>query len=126
MEIMDKQQVTLSRIQFIADVSQAAQCSASEFLIAMSLISDLASQVLPNNDYQEIFYPADEHPPANPSSQTFFIPAAGGVFISAGGTFAPQLCHLIHNPLALPLPPTRAKLKISGATALSPNAIAGW
>ncbi|MBN3916499.1 hypothetical protein H3H13_25545 [Serratia marcescens] len=63
MEIMDKQQVTLSRIQFIADVSQAAQCSASEFLIAMSLISDLASQVLPNNDYQEIFYPADEpHP----------------------------------------------------------------
>lgn len=78
MEIMDKQQVTLSRIQFIADVSQAAQCSASEFLIAMSLISDLASQVLPNNDYQEIFYPADEHPPANPSSQTFSSPAAGG------------------------------------------------
>nr|DAL60305.1 MAG TPA_asm: hypothetical protein [Caudoviricetes sp.] len=36
------------------------------------------------------------------------------------------MCHLIHNPLALPLPPTRAKLKISGATALSPNAIAGW
>nr|WP_308341953.1 hypothetical protein [Serratia marcescens] len=82
---MDKQQVTLSRIQFIADVSQAAQCSASEFLIAMSLISDLASQVLPNNDYQEIFYPADEHPPANPSSQTFFIPPppAGFLFLPA-------------------------------------------
>ncbi|CAI1099928.1 hypothetical protein FCL49_16260 [Serratia proteamaculans] len=59
MEIMDKQQLTLSRIQFIADVSQAAQCNASEFLIAMSLISDLAGQVLPDNDYQEIFYPAD-------------------------------------------------------------------
>ena len=59
MEIMDKQQQTLSRIQFIADVSQAAQCNATEFRIAMSLISDLASQVLPDNDYQEIFYPAD-------------------------------------------------------------------
>jgi len=60
-ETVDKQQLTLSRIQFIADVSQAAQCSSSEFLIAMSLISDLASQVLPDNDYQEIFYPADHH-----------------------------------------------------------------
>ncbi|CAI1909509.1 Uncharacterised protein [Serratia quinivorans] len=59
MEIMDKQQLTLSRIQFIADVSQAAQCNAAEFLIAMSLISDLAGQVLPDNDYQEIFYAAD-------------------------------------------------------------------
>ncbi|CAI1076623.1 hypothetical protein [Serratia quinivorans] len=59
MEIMDKQQLTLSRIQFIADVSQAAQCNAAEFLIAMSLISDLAGQVLPDNDYQEIFYSAD-------------------------------------------------------------------
>ncbi|HEI8866955.1 hypothetical protein [Serratia sp. AKBS12] len=61
METVDKQQLTLSRIQFIADVSQAAQCSTSEFLIAMSLISDLASQVLPDNDYQEIFYSADRH-----------------------------------------------------------------
>lgn len=102
MEIMDKQQVTLSRIQFIADVSQAAQCSASEFLIAMSLISDLASQVLPNNDYQEIFYPADEHPLLIPPAKRFSSPAAGGVFISAGGTFAPQLCHLIHNPSRCP------------------------
>ncbi len=76
---------------------------------------------------KKYFIPLTNTPPANPSSQTFFIPpAAGGVFISADGTFAPQLCHLIHNPLALPLPPTRAKLKISGATALSPNAIAGW
>lgn len=74
MEIMDKQQVTLSRIQFIADVSQAAQCSASEFLIAMSLISDLASQVLPNNDYQEIFYPADEHPLLIPPAKRFSSP----------------------------------------------------
>lgn len=63
MNVMDKQQVTLSRIQFIADVSQAAQCSATELLIAMSLISDLAGHVLPDNDYQEIFYPADRQVP---------------------------------------------------------------
>ncbi|MFI8418514.1 hypothetical protein ACQKDS_19095 [Serratia sp. NPDC078593] len=63
MEALDKQQLTLSRIQFIADVSQAAQCSTSEFLIAMSLISDLASQVLPDNEYQEIFYPASHQNP---------------------------------------------------------------
>ncbi|MEX5714866.1 hypothetical protein IC615_09030 [Serratia ureilytica] len=84
MEIMDKQQVTLSRIQFIADVSQAAQCSASEFLIAMSLISDLASQVLPNNDYQEIFYPADEHPLLIPPAKRFHPPPpAGFLFLPA-------------------------------------------
>ena len=63
MNVMDKQQVTLSRIQFIADISQAAQCSSTELLIAMSLISDLAGQVLPDNDYQEIFYPADRQDP---------------------------------------------------------------
>lgn len=60
MEIMDKQQLTLSRIQFIADVSQAAQCTPSEFLVAMSLISDLAAQELPENDYQTVYYPANQ------------------------------------------------------------------
>ncbi|AVJ16367.1 hypothetical protein ACWA06_12885 [Serratia rhizosphaerae] len=60
MEITDKQQLTLSRIQFIADVSQAAQCSPSEYLIALSLISDLAAQELPEHDYQAVYYPADQ------------------------------------------------------------------
>ena len=60
MEITDKQQLTLSRIQFIADVSQAAQCSPSEYLIALSLISDLAAQELPEHDYQAVYYPEDQ------------------------------------------------------------------
>lgn len=56
MENLNKQAVTLSRIQLIADISQAAQCNQQEFLMAMSLISDLASQVLPQNHSNAVFY----------------------------------------------------------------------
>ncbi|HHL2562258.1 TPA: hypothetical protein ACQ31I_004208 [Yersinia enterocolitica] len=59
MEPVDKKELTLSRIKFIAEVSQVAQCSNSEFLVAMSLISDLTSQIVANQDYDEIFYNAD-------------------------------------------------------------------
>lgn len=60
MEATDKKQLTLTRIQFIADVSQVARCTSSEFLIAMALISDLAQQASPNENYEEIFYRADD------------------------------------------------------------------
>ncbi|EKN3337460.1 TPA: hypothetical protein ACPZPV_001508 [Yersinia enterocolitica] len=59
MEPVDKRELTLSRIKFIAEVSQVAQCSNSEFLVAMSLISDLTSQIVANQNYDEIFYNAD-------------------------------------------------------------------
>ncbi|HDL6885878.1 TPA: hypothetical protein ACPTCW_000863 [Yersinia enterocolitica] len=59
MKPVDKIELTLSRIQFIAEVSQVAQCSNSEFLVAMSLISDLTSQIVTSQDYDEIFYNAD-------------------------------------------------------------------
>ncbi|TPG53321.1 hypothetical protein [Ewingella americana] len=49
MENLNKQQLILSRIQLIADISQTAQCNSQEFLIVMSLISELASQALPEN-----------------------------------------------------------------------------
>ncbi|HDL7589470.1 TPA: hypothetical protein PXO89_004007, partial [Yersinia enterocolitica] len=56
MEPVDKRELMLSRIKFIAEVSQVAQCSNSEFLIAMSLISDLTSQIVTSQNYDEIFY----------------------------------------------------------------------
>ncbi|AKF38585.1 hypothetical protein ACULTK_004569 [Yersinia enterocolitica] len=59
MKPVDKIELTLSRIQFIAEVSQVAQCSNSEFLVAMSLISDLTSQIVTSQNYDEIFYNAD-------------------------------------------------------------------
>ncbi|EKN4035313.1 TPA: hypothetical protein ACLFOW_002439 [Yersinia enterocolitica] len=59
MKPVDKIELTLSRIQFIAEVSQVAQCSNSEFLVAMSLISDLTSQIVASQNYDEIFYNAD-------------------------------------------------------------------
>ena len=49
MENLNKQQLILSRIQLIADISQTAQCNSQEFLIVMSLISELARQALPEN-----------------------------------------------------------------------------
>lgn len=59
MEPVDKRELTLSRIKFIAEVSQVAQCSNSEFLVAMSLISDLTSQIVTSQNYDEIFYNVD-------------------------------------------------------------------
>ncbi|CBY25636.1 hypothetical protein ACVQFP_004082 [Yersinia enterocolitica] len=59
MKPVDKIELTLLRIQFIAEVSQVAQCSNSEFLVAMSLISDLTSQIVTSPNYDEIFYNAD-------------------------------------------------------------------
>lgn len=55
-ENLNKQQLTLSRIQLIADISQTAQCNPTEFLIVMSLISDLATQALTNEHSNSIFY----------------------------------------------------------------------
>lgn len=49
MQNLNKQQLILSRIQLIADISQTAQCNSQEFLIVMSLISELASQALPES-----------------------------------------------------------------------------
>ncbi|PLR33174.1 hypothetical protein CYR55_03055 [Chimaeribacter californicus] len=56
MENLNKQELTLSRIQLIADISQTAQCNQQEFLMVMSLISDLAGQVLPHNHSDAVFY----------------------------------------------------------------------
>ncbi|WP_145585861.1 hypothetical protein [Yersinia kristensenii] len=63
MEPVDKRELMLSRIKFIAEVSQVAQCSNSEFLVAMSLISDLTSQIVTSQNYDEIFYNADGKKP---------------------------------------------------------------
>ncbi|KQN64994.1 MULTISPECIES: hypothetical protein [Rahnella] len=56
MENLTKQQLTLSRIQLIADISQTAQCNPKEFLVVMSLISELASQALTDEHQDALFY----------------------------------------------------------------------
>lgn len=65
MENLTKQQLTLSRIQLIADISQTAQCNPQEFLVVMSLISELASQALTAEDNHDALYyngsPEDAH-----------------------------------------------------------------
>ncbi|WP_122096172.1 hypothetical protein [Rahnella sp. Larv3_ips] len=55
MENLTKQQLTLSRIQLIADISQTAQCNPKEFLVVMSLISELASQALTDEHQDALF-----------------------------------------------------------------------
>lgn len=55
MENLTKQQLTLSRIQLIADISQTAQCNPKEFLVVMSLISELANQAL-TDENQDVVY----------------------------------------------------------------------
>ena len=56
MENLTKQQLTLSRIQLIADISQTAQCNPKEFLVVMSLISELASQALTDENQAAVCY----------------------------------------------------------------------
>lgn len=56
MENLTKQQLTLSRIQLIADISQTAQCNPKEFLVVMSLISELAGQALSGEDQDALCY----------------------------------------------------------------------
>jgi hypothetical protein len=56
MENLTKQQLTLSRIQLIADISQTAQCNPKEFLVVMSLISELASQALTDENQNAVCY----------------------------------------------------------------------
>ncbi|MBU9812624.1 hypothetical protein J1781_18090 [Rahnella sp. C60] len=55
MENLTKQQLTLSRIQLIADISQTAQCNPKEFLVVMSLISELASQALTDENQDAVY-----------------------------------------------------------------------
>ncbi len=54
MENLTKQQLTLSRIQLIADISQTAQCNPKEFLVMMSLISELAGQALTDGNQNAV------------------------------------------------------------------------
>lgn len=61
-ENLNKQQLILSRIQVIADISQTAQCNSQEFLIVMSLISELASQALPDNNNETLLCNVDDDP----------------------------------------------------------------
>lgn len=61
-ENLNKQQLILSRIQVIADISQTAQCNSQEFLIVMSLISELASQALPDNHNETLLCNVDDDP----------------------------------------------------------------
>lgn len=56
MENLTKQELTLSRIQLIADISQKAQCNPQEFLVVMSLISELASQALTEEHHNALYY----------------------------------------------------------------------
>src|SRR5471032_98162 len=56
MENLTKQELTLSRIQLIADISQTAQCNPQEFLVVMSLISELASQALTEAHHDALSY----------------------------------------------------------------------
>ncbi|MBU9844199.1 hypothetical protein [Rahnella ecdela] len=56
MENLTKQQLTLSRIQLIADISQTAQCNPKEFLVVMSLISELASRALTDENQATVCY----------------------------------------------------------------------
>ncbi|MBO0361340.1 hypothetical protein JQS65_01405 [Yersinia enterocolitica subsp. palearctica] len=59
MKPVDKIELTLLRIQFIAGRLLGDGFSNSEFLVAMSLISDLTSQIVTSPNYDEIFYNAD-------------------------------------------------------------------
>ncbi|MCI4237688.1 hypothetical protein F6X50_17680 [Dickeya dianthicola] len=53
MEQTENQELTLSRIRLIADMSLISQCSPEEMKIAMSLIADLSHRELPDSDYQQ-------------------------------------------------------------------------
>ncbi|MEC5345069.1 hypothetical protein ABRZ24_20975 [Brenneria populi] len=52
-------QLTLSRVQFIADVSLVSQCDLEELKIAMSLIADLAQGTIPTTDNRGDFDKAE-------------------------------------------------------------------
>ncbi|MCI4184420.1 hypothetical protein MRO89_00300 [Dickeya dianthicola] len=53
MEQTENQELTLSRIRLIADISLISQCNPEEMKIAMSLIADLSHRELPDSDYQQ-------------------------------------------------------------------------
>ncbi|QOL14890.1 hypothetical protein [Dickeya dianthicola] len=53
MEQTENQELTLSRIRLIADMSLISQCNPEEMKIAMSLIADLSHRELPDSDYQQ-------------------------------------------------------------------------
>ncbi|MBK0000211.1 hypothetical protein [Erwinia sp. S38] len=56
---LDKLNVTIARIQFIADVALIAQCEAEELKLAMSMISDLSREIDTSQLQDRIFYQAE-------------------------------------------------------------------
>ncbi|CAI0733134.1 hypothetical protein [Serratia entomophila] len=60
MESLEKQKQTLTRVRFIAELALIAPRHASDLKLALGMIIDLSSEVLPDEDYDGIFYNADE------------------------------------------------------------------
>ncbi|MDK2376212.1 hypothetical protein [Serratia fonticola] len=56
MELLDRTQLALSRVQFLAEISLVADLAVEELQMALSMISDLADPCLPNNGHEEVFY----------------------------------------------------------------------
>ncbi len=76
---------------------------------------------------KKYFTPLTNSRPANPTSQTIFNPRHRRGFLFLPPAFFLSGCAIASTtPLRCRSPPTRAKLKVSGAKALSLNAIAGW
>lgn len=60
MESLEKQKQTLTRVRFIAELALIAPRHTSDLKLALGMIIDLSSEVLPEKDYDGIFYNADE------------------------------------------------------------------
>ncbi|HAX9712204.1 TPA: hypothetical protein JS563_000740 [Serratia marcescens] len=60
MEPLEKQKQTLTRVRFIAELALIAPRHASDLKLALGMIIDLTTDVLPDHNYAGIFYNADE------------------------------------------------------------------
>ncbi|HGE8344896.1 TPA: hypothetical protein ACGD7E_001110 [Serratia marcescens] len=60
MEALEKQKQTLTRVRFIAELALIAPRHTSDLKLALGMIIDLASDALPDHNYDGIFYNADE------------------------------------------------------------------
>ncbi|MBU3894703.1 hypothetical protein KH388_18550 [Serratia rubidaea] len=57
MESLEKQ--TLTRVRFIAELALIAPRHTSDLKLALGMIIDMSSEILPEKDYDGIFYNAD-------------------------------------------------------------------
>ncbi|WP_213993899.1 hypothetical protein [Sodalis sp. dw_96] len=56
MKELENLSLTLNRVKLVAELALTTQCESSEMKIVLSLISDLASQRLPQSQRNAILY----------------------------------------------------------------------